>query len=269
MAAEIASLNGSGPQRIWLKFEYSSQSKADNYSTFYYEVRYYGEGYGSWSGDEQSWAATVAGVSKSGKFSIPQSKAFDEYQVIASGYVNKTHNSAGELANQNAAASINTNHASIGDGSVSVTGVSAPDIPTVPSQIQTSLSLSNPTAKGFLADWSAPNNGGSAIIRYDVQYTDTGSFSGAPIVTTGSTVTEREFIGREPNTEYGVRVRAVNGVGAAPWSPAEYITTLSGLLVSDGSKWVSSELQVSSGTAWQTPYPQISDGSAWQDPINV
>lgn len=119
MPSAFGNLNGSGPQQVWLNVSLSSQSIPGNYSDYLVEVRYYGNGYGSWSGSTQSWSANIGGSSLGGTFTIPQSEAFDTYKVLTKTTVRKTHNADGTLAAFTSSATINTDHGSIGDGSVS------------------------------------------------------------------------------------------------------------------------------------------------------
>ena len=73
------------------------------------------------------------------------------------------------------------------------------------------------------AAWTAPANGGSAITRYDVEW-KTASQTWAQAATAGQSdtaaadATGHEITGLTNNTEYTVRVRAVNGAGNGPWS---------------------------------------------------
>ena len=73
------------------------------------------------------------------------------------------------------------------------------------------------------AAWTAPANGGSAITRYDVEW-KTASQTWAQAATAGQSDTAaadaigHEITGLTNDTEYTVRVRAVNGAGNGPWS---------------------------------------------------
>ena len=73
------------------------------------------------------------------------------------------------------------------------------------------------------AAWTAPANGGSAITGYDVEW-KTASQTWAQAATAGQSdtaaadATGHEITGLTNNTEYTVRVRAVNGAGNGPWS---------------------------------------------------
>ena len=91
------------------------------------------------------------------------------------------------------------------------------------------------------ASWTAPNNRGSEITGYDVEWTlaaDTGfdnTVGSAEVTDTTHTIT-----GLSNGTAYAVRVRAVNSVGTGGWSDAATVILLgvpdapSGLLLEPG-----------------------------------
>lgn len=73
------------------------------------------------------------------------------------------------------------------------------------------------TAPGTLGvDWTAPASNGSSITRYDIQWDSNSSFS-SPGNTTNTT-SSKVLTGLAKGNTYWVRARAVNGVGAGPWS---------------------------------------------------
>lgn len=76
--------------------------------------------------------------------------------------------------------------------------------------------------------FGAPStDGGSGISRYQIQRSTNSGFT-AGIVTIEYPGSPTPLSGLEPGTDYWVRVRAVNGVGAGPWSPVTSFTTLLG-----------------------------------------
>jgi hypothetical protein len=282
MVAARAPLNGSGPQEVWINFYRASQSMGGNYTTFGYEIRYYGNGWGSWSGSTQYWSASIAGISRSGSFTIPYEKRNDTYQVIASGYVNKGHDSAGYLSAQGATATINTDHASIGDGSVSVSGVTSPRIPKHPGK-PAAPTISDITSKGFKVSWSAPSdNGGSAIDTYKIRLNDSSPSNGSGYrdYDVGGSARSKTITDLEPGTQYWVGIYARND---ATWDQNGYsdksndstATTLAGVYVgnADGTAWVAAAVNVGNeaGTAWESIMPKIGNaaGTAWEDPYDV
>lgn len=71
----------------------------------------------------------------------------------------------------------------------------------------------------------APDNGGSPITNYDVQYSTTSDF--AQITTVTTTVSPLVFNNLTPDAYY-FRVRANNLVGSGPWSAPDMETIISG-----------------------------------------
>lgn len=129
MVEAFGDLNGSGNQQIWIHVHRDSQNIDGNYSTYYGEVRYYGNGYGSWTNNTQYWSANFGGHQFSGNFTIPQGERYWSYKTLWTGWFNHGHDAAGERASWYASASIDTDHSSIGDGSVGVWEPAAPTIP--------------------------------------------------------------------------------------------------------------------------------------------
>ncbi len=90
----------------------------------------------------------------------------------------------------------------------------------------TGLTLTDGHEK-LTASWTAPTaTGGSAITRYDVEW-KTAAQTWAEAATAGQSATAaadattHEITGLTNDTEYTVRVRAVNGAGNGPWSTEE------------------------------------------------
>lgn len=129
MPSAFGDLNGSGNQQVWVNVARTGQNIAGNYSSYTAEIRYYGNGYGSWSGATQYWSGNFGGYTVSGSFTIPQSAAYQTYTTLWSGNFDKAHDAAGNLAAFACSASIDTSHASIGDGTASTTEGAPPTIP--------------------------------------------------------------------------------------------------------------------------------------------
>ena len=71
--------------------------------------------------------------------------------------------------------------------------------------------------KKFTVTWNAPaNNGGDPITDYDVGYTPSGGSE--TVVSVGGTATTKDINNLTDGVTYGVRVRAINGIGAGAWS---------------------------------------------------
>jgi hypothetical protein len=95
---------------------------------------------------------------------------------------------------------------------VSVVGATAPDAPTLVTAL--------PGTRQATISWAAPNNNGSGIRDYLVQYSSNGgttwtSFSDGTNKATTATVT-----GLSDDTTYAFRVAAVNYIGTGPYSTA-------------------------------------------------
>ncbi len=102
----------------------------------------------------------------------------------------------------------------VGDGEaspvVSATPATTPDAPAV------SADRGN---MAMTASWVAPDEGGSDISGYRVQWSTDDQFDDTdPSAAVGGGVLSRRVGGLVNGTEYWVRVRAVNGVGGGPWS---------------------------------------------------
>lgn len=131
---------------------------------------------------------------------------------------------------------------------------------TVP-DTQAAPTVSTPTSNGFTVNFSAPNNGGSAITSYEQQVsldnfaTVAASFSGtSPKVLTGLL----------PGKKYRARTRAVNSIGAGAWSPASAeIQTLGGVKIWTGSAWGEGIVRVWDGSTWKVCIVRKWNGSSW------
>jgi len=273
MGSARAPLSGYGPCEVYGNVYYVSYNQAGNYSTWYWEIRYYGNGGGQWTNGTCYWS--VGGfASASGTFTVPSGNAYDSYIVLRSGYFTKPHNAQGYLIDQqNMAFSINGNvHDGIGSGTAYADPGSAPRIPKPPSQPAAPTFVSaEPDSIAFKI--TAPSdNGGSAIITYDIFVYD--EVAGPDDVVGGwqsgsSNQTTAGKVELSPSTKYRVRYRAKNGIDYGPWSAFTMMETEAGVFVSDGTNWIGAGPQVSDGSAWVKAGPQISTGTAWEEPIDV
>ncbi|QLF82709.1 minor tail protein [Microbacterium phage Cicada] len=273
MVDASADLSGPGPQAVWIQHRRVGQDQAGNFSQFYVEVRYYGNGYGSWTGGTLYWSADVSGWHIEGSFSIPQSARYDTYTVLWAGYYNRAHDGAGNLGAFNGQASINGNvHSSIGSGTAYFTEPASPRIPKRPSAPP--FSIDQVDTDSFRVVVSAPaDNGGSGITAYLTRVSsnpraDTpGTYEDFNLGGTGVVT------GRQPGTTYYVTVYARNSsadnAGYSTYQASKAVTTPSGVHVSDGANWKAQGMNVSNGSAWANVLPKISDGDSWEDPLDV
>lgn len=136
-----------------------------------------------------------------------------------------THNSAGNRSVSFAAgvAAVNTGYVSV---SIAVNNLTLPTIepPTTVPPAPSPIGLDNITNTGMRYRFSSGGNGGSSIIRWEVQYSKNSNFSGATTVSvsTGSYTAS----GLTPRTTYYFRARGVNANGNGSWSAARSDATL-------------------------------------------
>jgi predicted phage tail protein len=95
--------------------------------------------------------------------------------------------------------------------------VPIPEKITVP-PAPTFLGLSSITNTSMVARFSGNGDGGSAITKWELQYSTSSSFSSATTVTSSGTST---ITGLTPKTTYYFRARGVNAVGAGSWSAVD------------------------------------------------
>lgn len=215
MVSSFGNLNGSGNQQVWVYVARTGQSGRQSH--YNYEVRYYGNGYGSWGSGPGSWSFSCPYASSSGSWTISSGDAYDTYTVLKKGSFSATHNSSGNLAAFTVTASINySSHSSIGSGSASATEPAPPRIATAPAQV-TGLTISSITDEGAYLDWNAPSNNGSSITGYDIQYSKNSDFSSGTVKAV-STTTAYTMTGLTAGTKYYFRVRAKNADGAGSYS---------------------------------------------------
>ncbi|MGI9256116.1 MAG: BspA family leucine-rich repeat surface protein [Salinispira sp.] len=75
------------------------------------------------------------------------------------------------------------------------------------------------------ATWTAPDDGGSAITSYEVQYSSDSGSNWTPVTDAIGTATSYTITGLTNGTSYDLRVRAVNAIGTGGWSASATETT--------------------------------------------
>lgn len=265
MAGATGNLSGPGSQQIYVWLSYHSMNQPGNYTNWYYEAVYKGNGYGSWTNSTQYWSLSGFATG-GGTFTIPSPGTGDVW--LGSGVFAKYHNAAGYLSAGNLTLAVDTNHASIGDGSVSVSSGTPPRVPKPPSQSAAPVFVSaEPDSLTFTIQAPA-DNGGSAMQTYQMQVMNMDGSLAIPAWESGAS-TQTTPNPLPPGSTFRVRYRGKNAYGYAPWSAETQMTTESGIYVSDGSKWVGAGIRTSTGSAWATSIPTISDGDSWEEPLDV
>lgn len=268
MPGATGPLNGSGPQEVYAWLSYHSRNIAGNYTTWYYEAVYKGNGYGSWSGGTQYWSLSGFAVG-GGTFTIPSPGTGDVW--LGSGTFNKGHNAQGYLSAGVLTVSVDTNHSAIGDGSVGVSSGAIARIPKPPGLPgQATFRSSTPDSIEFQI-YGPSDNGGSAITTYLIKiYTkdELGAYVFVKSYNSGASI---QSVGDlSPATDYYVQYNAINAYGTSNNSIiSAAMTTESGIYVSDGTNWVGAGPRVSDGDSWEIAIPTISDGDSWEQPLDI
>lgn len=169
-----------------------------------------------------SWNGNTAGTSRSGKFDIDGA----ETVTVGTWTITKTHGSDGKLSAQSFSFTMGDTGTSGLAGPTTVsTSITPPRIPKVPGKPPKPVFQSASTTS-ITYTFSAPSdNGGSSITNYNHQSaTDSGFTQNVKNWNDSSSpATANDLI---PGTGHYVRTRAVNSVGAGPWSDALSQTTL-------------------------------------------
>lgn len=142
---------------------------------------------------------------------------------------------------------------SVGDGDWSALGTGTPTTtPSAPGDIDVDRGDRHVTPS-----WSAPDDGGSAILRYVVQWRagDDEFVDADPTATVPGTALSRRIGSLTNGTVYFARVRAVNAVGEGPWSTSASATPAKSASQTRSVRAVASPEQVT--VHWQAP---ASDG---------
>lgn len=179
--------------------------------------------WGSFGSYSTAWSINVGSGSSGSIASFPAGDF-----TIASGTKTIAHNADGTKT-LSVSGTWDSKHSNIGKGTASGS-ITLTRIPKVPATMS-APTLSAATVAGLTVAWSAPNNMGSGITGYDIQYSTASNFSGATtLAVTGSS---RALTGLAPATTYYVRMRAKNGVGAGAWSASSSLKTLTALYFID------------------------------------
>lgn len=132
MATSSAELNGSGPFQVRLDVSAGEQNIAGNYTRFYWALYVVcsANGWPSYTSQAGSWSVNIAGVAGSGTFVVDFRPSNSSARTVLLGnfYVDVPHLADGTRPAFPNYGSIDTSHASVGDG----TTVTYADAPTIP-----------------------------------------------------------------------------------------------------------------------------------------
>lgn len=233
MVSGFGNLSGSGPQQVWLNVDYASKNDSTMKATFNYELRYYGNGYGSF-GNSGAWSVGVPSGNDiaTGTWSIGSGQAYDTYTVLKTGSFTRSYKSDGTMADFTARGAIDYNHSNIGAGEVVLTidGDTIPDVGRVPDAPPAVVFVAaTPTSLNYTG--KSPSDTGSAPLeRSEHQITLEGTGWSNPVAGKyypyPSGVSSFSFGSLQAGKRYAVRMRYENAIGWGPWSPTVYGSTL-------------------------------------------
>lgn len=253
-------LNGSGPQQIYINV-YREGGPVGNGYNYRIIVQYLANGYGSWTNNTQYWSANAGGAGFSGTWNIPNGNRYDNITLLNTTFY-REHDANGYGSGFWSSASIDTDHSSIGDGSVGVSEGTPPRIPKAPSACGTpSFSQIGPTS--MRVDFAAPaDDGGTGILEYRVRHADNVGMTGATTVSTGGN--RFTTIGSlPPGAARYVQASARNGVGWGPWSNVGSASTISGGSVKRSGAWTAGRANDKTGGAWAASVVMKKTAGAW------
>ena len=213
MASKTVNVGARGRWKVVV--DQSSQNIAANTSRVRVRGIMYNDGNGT-SADGYGVNWSISGTnSRSGNdtFSVPGggSKTFvDESFTV-------THDANGYKSVSYKVTLGDTITSTFGSGGSATVGLTLTRIPKAPKAVgQPTTAI---TAGGTVTiSWTAPDNMGSAITEYQVEYANNEAFEGSTIVS-ASTSTSKAISGLAPSSIWYFRVRAKNSIGVGPWSP--------------------------------------------------
>ena len=143
-----------------------------------------------------------------------------------------------------------TDHAAITPGPIPPTGGGGGGSFTQPPSTPQPPTVSAATPDSLTVEWTEPEDGGSTITDYDVQYREGGSGGGFTNAQHEGTARIAMLTGLNPDTVYEVQVRASNDEGTSFWSESG-----EGRTSPPGTGYYFPHLAV--GASWQTTITYI------------
>src|SRR6478735_7652551 len=214
-------LSGTGTQTLYMNNYRTGQDQAGNYSSYRTYGIYEGNNYGSYTGNPQYWSNSIG---QSGSITIPYASRNGSITLYDT-YWNRGHDGNGYASDFNVSTSFDSDHTSIGDGTVTVYEGAPPRIPKVPSAPRPQY-IDTITADTMRYVFIGPaDDGGTGMIEYEVQRaTNSGFTTGVTSFTTTSGT--NTISGLANHTTYWIRVRGRNGIGWSGYSGALSAATL-------------------------------------------
>lgn len=204
--------------RLQFSIIQQSQSQSANTSYIYWSLALLkGSGSGKWMSGASYWSITIDGQYREGSIGGYDFRSTN-LVLLGQGYMTIAHNSDGtKTISGQAGFDDNNTYGELGDGQIGpgplLTLTRIPRVPNAPATPV--FSSSTPTSVTYT--FAAPNNNGSSITTFNHQAATNSAFTaGVKNWNDGSTPTTAT--GLTPGTRYYFRTRAVNGVGAGPWS---------------------------------------------------
>ena len=159
-----------------------------------------------------SWSAPNDGGSPITGYDLQYRKGSGAWTPINSGITGTSHIITGLINGSGYSVQVRARNVR-GDGawsdSATATPAAAPAKPNTPT-----VKVGNGKLK---VSWTAPSNGGSAILGYDMRYWSHG-FQGYTYISTGPTITSHTITGLVNGRSYSAQVRARNAIGWSDFS---------------------------------------------------
>lgn len=112
---------------------------------------------------------------------------------------------------------------------------------------------------------SVASDGGSAITQWDVNYSSASDFSSDNNSAADAAAPfDPNMIGLLSNVPYYVRVRAVNAIGAGPWSDVKIFTPPSPAMVRANGTYKQSDAYVRVGGVWKKALRYVKVAGVWK-----